>query len=78
MNFLRLRGGSCSTMAWSSPSSNMSFGFSLIRGWHRLSMSLGKYNTAEDMDYILEVLPRVVEGLRKMSPLTPKEKVGAR
>ena len=34
-----------------------------------LRLSLGKYNTEEDVDYILEVLPRAVERLREMSPL---------
>lgn len=35
-----------------------------------LRLSLGKYNTDEDVDYILEVLPRAVEKLRKISPLS--------
>jgi len=34
-----------------------------------LRISLGKYNTEEDIDYILEVLPRAVEKLRQMSPV---------
>jgi cysteine desulfurase len=34
-----------------------------------LRISLGKYNTPEDIDYILEVLPKVVKRLREMSPL---------
>jgi cysteine desulfurase len=37
-----------------------------------LRISLGKNNTEEDVDYILEVLPRSVKQLRKMSPLAPK------
>jgi cysteine desulfurase len=36
-----------------------------------LRLSLGKYNTEEDIDYILQVLPKVVERLRAMSPLKP-------
>ncbi len=36
-----------------------------------LRMSLGKYNTPEDVDYILEVLPKVVKQLRRISPLAP-------
>jgi cysteine desulfurase len=31
--------------------------------------SFGRYNTQEEIDYVLEVLPPVVEGLRNMSPL---------
>jgi len=35
-----------------------------------LRLSLGKYNTEEDVEYILQVLPEVVKRLRAMSPLT--------
>ncbi len=34
-----------------------------------LRLSLGKYNTEEDVDYILQALPKVVRRLRAMSPL---------
>jgi cysteine desulfurase len=39
----------------------------LARG--AIRFSLGKDNSAEDVDYVLEVLPRVVEKLRQLSPL---------
>jgi cysteine desulfurase len=38
-----------------------------------LVFTLGKQNSDEDVDYVLEVLPDVVKRLRAMSPLTPKE-----
>ncbi len=38
-----------------------------------LVFTMGKQNSEEDMDYVLEVLPGVVKRLRAMSPLTPKE-----
>lgn len=38
-----------------------------------LRLSLGKMNTQEDVDRVLEVLPGIVQKLRNMSPLTPKE-----
>jgi cysteine desulfurase len=33
-----------------------------------LRFSLGRYNTREDIDYVLDILPPIVERLRKMSP----------
>jgi len=39
-----------------------------------LRMTLGKDNTEEDIDYVLEVLPRIVERLRKMSPIAPAQR----
>ena len=38
-----------------------------------LRLSLGKMNTQEDVNRVLEVLPGIVQKLRNMSPLTPKE-----
>ena len=40
-----------------------------------LVFTLGKQNSEEDVDYVLEVLPDVVKRLRVLSPLTPKEMV---
>ena len=34
-----------------------------------LRLTLGRDNTEEDIDYVLEVLPEIVERLRAMSPL---------
>ena len=42
----------------------------LARG--SIRFSFGKDNTAEDVDYVLEVLPRAVENLRRLSPLYQK------
>jgi len=39
-----------------------------------LELTLGRYNTEEDVDYFLEVLPQVIDRLRELSPLTPKDK----
>jgi len=38
-----------------------------------LRLSLGRMNTQEDVDRVLEVLPEIVQKLRNMSPLTPAE-----
>ena len=38
-----------------------------------LVFTMGKQNSQDDVDYVLEVLPDVVKRLRALSPLTPKE-----
>ena len=38
-----------------------------------LVFTMGKQNSEEDVNYVLEVLPDVVKRLRALSPLTPKE-----
>jgi len=38
-----------------------------------LLFTMGKQNSEDDVDYVLEALPGVVKKLRAMSPLTPKE-----
>jgi cysteine desulfurase len=38
-----------------------------------LVFTMGKQNSEEDVNYVLEMLPGVVRRLRAMSPLTPKE-----
>ena len=37
-----------------------------------IRFSFGKENTPEDVEYLLEILPKAVENLRKLSPLYPK------
>lgn len=39
----------------------------LARG--AIRFSFGKDNTPEDVEYVLEVLPRAIENLRRLSPI---------
>lgn len=38
-----------------------------------LMLTLGKQNTQEEVDYVIELMPGIVKRLREISPLTPKE-----
>lgn len=38
-----------------------------------IRFTLSRFNTREEIDYVLEVLPKIIENLRKMSPLAPGE-----
>jgi cysteine desulfurase len=44
-------------------------GFSHEVAHGSLRLTLGKENTDEDVDYVLDILPGIIEKLRKMSPL---------
>jgi cysteine desulfurase len=38
-----------------------------------IRFTLSRYNTEQEIDYVLEVLPKVIDGLRKISPIKPGE-----
>jgi len=38
-----------------------------------LLFTLGKQNTEEEIDYVIEIMPNIVKKLREISPLTPEE-----
>jgi cysteine desulfurase len=46
-------------------------------GYGSLRFSFGEYNTREDVDYVLEILPALVEKLRKLSPAARKKQSAA-
>ena len=43
-----------------------------------LRLSIGEYNTMEEIDHIIEVVPRVVQYLRNMSPVWDELEKGQR
>lgn len=51
----------------------MSMGLDHQTAHGSLRMTLGRANSEEDIDYVLEVLPQVVDRLRQMSPLYHRE-----
>jgi len=55
----------------------LAMGKSPLLAQSALRFSLGWTNTDEDVDYVLEVLPRVIDRLRAISPLYQKHKNGA-
>jgi cysteine desulfurase len=62
-------GSACSSMAGEASHVLLAIGLKPEEARGSLRLSLGKYNTEEDIDYILQILPKVVERLRVMSPL---------
>lgn len=62
-------GSACSSMAGEPSHVLLAVGLRPEEARGSLRLSLGKYNTEEDVDYILQVLPKVVKRLRVMSPL---------
>ncbi len=62
-------GSACATGS-SEPSHVLSaIGATPISAQGTLRFSLGRYNTQEDIDYVLDVLPKLVEKVRQMSPV---------
>ncbi len=55
----------------------VALGLNQDNGRGALRFSLGKDNTKEEMDYVLETLPPLVEKLRKLSPLARQKQMNA-
>ena len=66
-------GSACTTKTLEPSHVLLAIGLAHEEAHGSLLFTLGKQNQAEDVDYVLEVLPDVVKRLRAMSPLTPKE-----
>ncbi len=65
-------GSACSTKSLKPSHVLMAMGLSHVEAHGSLRLTLSRYTTKEEIDYILKVLPGVVEDLRKISPLGGK------
>lgn len=65
-------GSACSSKKLAASHVLMAIGLSEVDAHGSLRLTLSRKNTNEDVDYVLEVLPEVVERLRQMSPLWKK------
>jgi cysteine desulfurase len=66
-------GSACSSKTLEPSHALRAIGLSHELAHGSLAFTLGKQNTQEGMDYVLEKIPEVVKRLRALSPLTPKE-----
>ncbi len=62
-------GSACSTGSLDPSHVLMAIGLSHEVSHGSLRVTLGRFNTEEEVDYIIEALPKVVEKLRSMSPV---------
>ena len=65
-------GSACTSRALKASHVLIAMGLSHAIAQGSLLFSFGINNTNEDVDYVLEVLPQIVERLRQMSPLWDK------
>jgi len=66
---LAASGSSCASQALKSSYVLVEMGLSTTMAQGSISFSLGKYNTGDEVDRTIHVLPPIIERLRKMSPL---------
>jgi len=66
-------GSACTSKTLEPSRTLLSIGLSEVEAHGSLVFTLGRYTTTDDIDYVLEVLPPIVDRLRSMSPLTPKD-----
>ncbi len=66
-------GSACSSQSLDPSHVLLAIGLTPVEAHGSLRLSLGKYNTDDDIDYALDVLPQTVRRLREISPLTPSE-----
>jgi len=66
-------GSACTSRALKASHVLLAMGFDHAIAQGSLVFSLVDQNTSEDIDYLFEVFPEIIERLRQMSPLYPKQ-----
>jgi cysteine desulfurase len=66
-------GSACSSGSLEPSHVLLAIGLPPVLARSSLRFSLGRYTEEEEIDYVLEVLPRIVDKLRAISPLYKKE-----
>jgi cysteine desulfurase len=65
-------GSACTSRALKASHVLLAMGMDHATAQGSLVFSLIESNTREDIDYLLEVFPEIIDRLRQMSPLYPK------
>ena len=65
-------GSACTTGSLDPSHVLMAMGVPPMRARGSLRFSLGLYNTDEDVEYLLQRLPPIIQKLRDISPLNPQ------
>ncbi|MEI7732414.1 MAG: cysteine desulfurase NifS [Verrucomicrobiota bacterium] len=65
-------GSACTTGSLDPSHVLTAMGLNPMRARGSVRFSLGVYNTAEDVDYLLQQLPKIIKKLRDISPLNPE------
>ena len=69
MEYLVQQGSACSSHSLEKSHVLTAIGLSHIGINSSVRLSISKYTTQEEIDYVLEVLAKIVEKLRRMSPI---------
>ncbi|RLF31825.1 MAG: cysteine desulfurase NifS, partial [Thermoplasmata archaeon] len=62
-------GSACSSKKLQASHVLLAIGLDPVEAHGSLRLTLGRWNTPKDITYVADVLPEIVENLRKMSPL---------
>ena len=66
-------GSACSSHSLEPSHVLLAIGLTPVEAHGSLRLSLGKYSKDDDIDYVLDVLPKSIQRLREISPLTPSK-----